>query len=171
MRKMTGLLLAACLLAGPVRAAETPAAASCADDTIRGTSYDLGLTLQTMLPNRLEDFPFSLPIYGVFFGVPLFGHSLQAQLLYGSLEGLSLYTVELYYRYEFELPYFTPFLLAGGHFLHTSYQSRPQEYVGALAGLGLLVAMGRNFDLSLAMKIYLPKQSIVSFGGGFSFRL
>jgi hypothetical protein len=130
----------------------------------------VGLSLQLLLPNRLDDFPSTLPVYGVLVGAPLFGHSLYAQGLYGAANGLSLYMAELAYRYEISVPFFTAFVVGGGHYLHTAF-SNEHDYLGALLGFGLLIPMGTNFDLTLAMKVYLPKQSMVSIGGGFSFRL
>ena len=148
-----------------------PAPVCAAESLARTPSYDLGLSLELLLPNRLADFPTTLPAYGLLIGAPIFGHSLQAQGLYGAANGLSLYIFELAYRYEIEVPFFTAFVLAGGHFLHTSYLSTAHDYLGALLGFGLLIPMGKTFELTLAMKVYLPKQSIVSIGGGFTFRL
>ena len=68
------------------------------------------------MPNQLADFPTTVPIYGLLVGIPVFGHSLEAEGLYGANNGVTFYTIEVAYRYEVETPFFIPFVLAGGHY-------------------------------------------------------
>lgn len=148
-------------------------AVSCNDTAPReGSRFEVGLSIESLLPNQLPDFPSTVPVYGLLIGIPVFGHSLEAEGLYGANNGVTFYTGELAYRYEIETPFFIPFVLVGGHFSHYSYSGGSNhDFYGPLLGLGFLIPMGGSFDLSLLMKTYLPNLGVLGFGGGFSLRL
>jgi len=170
-----GALLILSLGLAPIsRAASSPSLGvpACSSTRLqRPNAYEVGLSAQLLLPNRLDDFKTSLPAYGPVFGIPLGSDTLHFEGLYGASNGLSLFVLEAGYRLNFDTPFLSGYLLAGGHFLHYSLNSMPHQFFGGNLGLGLTLPMSRDFSLDLGMKVYLQARAIVSFGGGFNFLL
>ena len=133
--------------------------------------FAIGLSLASILPNRLPDFQTSLIAYGPTLGIPVGRDKIQVQAMYGATTGLSMSLAEMNYRFDIPTPFFTSFLLAGGHYLHYSFSGRGHDVWGMNLGLGFTLNMSRNFGLALSMKGYLQDRVMISFGGGFNFLL
>ena len=146
-------------------------ASVCSDISIPN-SYQLGLSLQLLLPGKLPDFSKNPSAYGVVGSMPIgTGDSIQLQVQYASAEKFTLYLIETNYRLLLPTPFLTVFALAGAHFLHYSLEVNSHGAFGGNLGFGLLLPMAGSFHVSLALKTYLQSQPIVSVGGGFSFLL
>lgn len=142
--------------------------------TSRGERIELGLIYQSLIPSGLPDFSRTLPAYGGVFGIPLFGGTLQLQALAtaDALAGQSLYLAESNFRLEMETPFVHLFALFGAHFLHYRLTSGAAHAgFGANFGIGTALALGKGFELSLAIRTYIQQRTMVTFGGGFSFLL
>lgn len=135
-------------------------------------SFQVGLEIFALNPNRLPDFLEGLPIYGPVLGVPVpWGDLVQLQASYGSYKDFSLYTIEGSYRVNATTPYFNGYLAVGAHILSYSLGGNSHRYVGGNVGLGLSIDMSRDFDINIGLKTYIQESSFAAFGGGFRFLL
>ncbi len=146
------------------------AAVSCGDTPVPN-DFQIGLSLQILLPNNLPDFSLSVPAYGIVASVPLGRDSIQVLAQYGSGEKFYLYSGEVNYALVLPTPFFTPFLLAGIHWMHYALSGVGHDNFGGNAGIGLLFPLSSDFQITLGLKSYLESRAIIAFGGGFSFFL
>jgi hypothetical protein len=138
----------------------------------RGERFEIGMLYQALIPSGLPGLTRTVPIYGPILGVPLLGGTLQVQGVFGSDSSinLNLTLLEATYRVEIEFPYFNAFALFGAPYLRYA-QTTTHAAFGANLGVGISFLMGKNLELSLALRTYLQQRSTISFGGGFSFLL
>lgn len=132
---------------------------------------ELGLTMQFLIPNSLPSFQLPVTAFGPHIGVPLFGSTLQVQGVYGGNEKVSLYNIEIAYRYNIFTPFFTAFVFGGVHYLHYGYQNDDHSFFGPMTGIGFYFPMAEFFSMGLGMKFYLPQKLMLGFGGSFAYVL
>jgi len=133
---------------------------------VRG--YELGLTLQTMLPNELPDFAAALPVYGPLLGVSIGPHNLVVRGLYGAIEALSTYVVEAGVRWNIDLHFFHMYALTGGQLLHYSYAGSGRQYVGGNLGMGIVIPISGKYQVTVGAKAYITSRTLMNFETGFS---
>lgn len=135
------------------------------DSPPRENAFEWGIQALSVLPNRLPQFTGSVPIFGAIVGVPLLGQHLQFQANYGTLTGFTLHTFESSYRHRFALPFATPFVQFGGHYLRYRFVGVDHTYWGFHGATGFSFGMTRNFDINLFVKVYVQDRPLFSYGG------
>lgn len=146
-------------------------AATLTDTTTRtiGSDFEMGLTMQYLVPNRLPHFEIPVTAFGAHLGIPVLGQNIQIQGVYGGSTIISLLNVEAALRFNIDNPFFTSCVYAGVHYLRYGYQKVDHSFIGPMTGLGFYIPMAKDFLMGLGMKLYLPQKIMMSFGGSFSF--
>ncbi len=134
-------------------------------------SYELGLGLQSLLPNDLPGLSNSLLMYGPSFAVPFLGQQAVLRASYGSIDALSGYLIELSYRAFLPLPFFQLFGVIGGQVLRYTNAGSADGTQGGHAGFGLSFPMGTSNHWTLGTKLLVMRKSLMSFDLLFSFVL
>jgi hypothetical protein len=133
-------------------------------------SWEVGFSLNLLVPNQLPEFVRTVPVYGPMLGIPV-GKSdvLQIEAVYGSSERISLFMTEVDYRYHFSTPFIRPYVIAGVGYLHHGFSGNDHNYVMPIAGLGFYFPMVKNFVIAMNMRIYVPKETFLRFSGQFAY--
>ena len=159
-----GLVLCLCT-AIYLRAAEL-------EHEIKRAPIELGLSLQLLVPNNISGFDTTLPLIGPHLGFDVGKNTLVLNAFYGSNDRTStLLLSELDYRWNIYTPFITGWALLGVHYLHFRTNSENHDLLGPVTGLGFYFPMAHGLNMGLGMKIYLPKKTVLSFGGGFVYLL
>ena len=130
-----------------------------------------GLSMEVLVPNDLTDFQRTVPAMGPIATIPLGKDDIEIHIAYGSAQKISLFLSEVGYRYNVITPFIHPYFVGGIGYLHYGYAHNDHNFLTPLTGLGFWFSMTRNFQMNLAMKIYIPEKTILNFGGTFVYLL
>jgi hypothetical protein len=136
-----------------------------------GAALELGISVQQLIPTHMPEFSFSLPAVGPNILIPIGDDHLRVQGLFTAQSQFVFYLAEVGYTWTVTTPFFTGFAGLGAHYMHYSTADALYDFVGGNLGVGLTLAMSKNFHVLVEMKGYIQEKSMLTAGAGFCFVL
>lgn len=131
---------------------------------------EIGLSMGTFLPNRLNDVRRSMNLYGFVIGIPTGDHQVQLQVSYG-YERASVLIFESHYRLNLSTPILSAYCLGGVHLIRFDVNRVSNSYIGPSLGFGFRFPSIYAIELNTEMKIHFQDRPILGFGFGGNFKL
>ncbi len=161
------VLLPAVLVAAPGQQVES----ACPKGLPATDSWELGLQLQTLVPSDITILDVgTIPTLGPILSVPLGPGSISGMVTYGSDIENRVFWAETNYRYRVPNPFMNLFLAAGVDWIYRFGALKHAREFGANATVGAIFPLGKT-QLSVNIKSVFFSRMMISFGGGFVFRL
>lgn len=133
--------------------------------------YELGLSMQVLIPNLLPDFEEPLVSLGPRGSIPIGKDAIEMGFLYGTDRSDTLYLLEAGYRYNITFPFIGGYAYAGAHYLKYLFRQEKHDQGGPVLGFMLNFPMSKGFTMGIGMKTYFPSKILFSVGGNLSFLL
>jgi hypothetical protein len=144
---------------------------TCGEAPAKGSQFEMGLALESLIPSRLPGFDATVPAYGVVVSIPWGKDSLELEVLYGSSPGVGVKLFEAGYRLNVETPHLGGYALAGAHFLSYTTPGPDENFIGGFLGMGATVSMAERFGIDAFLKTYFMTRPMVAVGGAFRLAL
>lgn len=138
---------------------------------LRENRYELGLSMQVLVPNLLPEFEAPVVGLGPRGSIPMGDHAIEMGFLYATDKSDTLYLLEGGFRYNIVLPFLAGYAYAGVHYLKYLFKQRLHDNGGPVVGFMLNFPMSRGFTMGIGMRTYFPSKILLSFGGNLSFLL
>lgn len=138
---------------------------------LKENRYELGLSMQVLVPNLMPEFEEPLVSLGPRGSIPLGNHAIELGFLYGTDKSDTLYLVEGGFRYNVVLPFLAGYAYAGIHYLKYLIKQRLHDTGGPVVGIMFNFPMSKGFTMGIGMRAYYPSKIMMGFGGNLSFLL
>jgi hypothetical protein len=137
----------------------------------RTGAFEVGASYGVLFPSGLVGATQTLPTLSFVLGAPLLGHTVQAQIDYGSTTTVHVLILELNLRWAFDSPFLNSYFITGAHYLNQesdTVQASSRAALGLTAGLGLAFDLGRDLEAHFDLKGFVQNRTTILVGGGFS---
>lgn len=129
--------------------------------------FQIGLQLDSVIPNQLPDFTSTLLLYGFTVTQPVLTETLVFSGEYGTLQNLSLYRFEAGVRHIFYTPFIITYLEVTAFQMKYSLPGASHSYWGPAFAFGVALPMDAIFTIQFQTKVTLATRPLFNFGGGF----
>jgi len=127
----------------------------------------IGLQLESALPNQLPDFSSGILLYGLTVTQPILSEVLVLGGEYGTLQNFSIYRFDVGLRHIFHTPFIVTYLEATVFQMKYSQPGSSHSYWGPAFAFGVALPMDSIFTIQFQTKMVLASRPLFNIGGGF----
>ncbi len=146
-------------------------AETCGDLPVEDARFEVGLSVESLLPSKLPNFEGALPAYGVVAALPWGKDFVELQVIFGSSPAVAAKLFTAAYRLNIVTPHLNGFALAGAHFLSYATPGPDRNFFGGFLGLGSTISMAPQFAIDVLLKTYFQSRPMLAIGGAFRLAL